>query len=212
MAYEDIFIRWTRGLTPEGMRISIFSHIRDIPYAIVPEWYSPDIDTVRMMITGNKGWCGPKHQLLFWMYQRLGLQIRFRSIPFRWQDQPVAYPDTIRRYISCLPSSRHLCCEVFLADAWKVVDATWDPPLRALGFPVNEPWDGVSETLPAVIALSEEKPSTGTGPAAQGYRYDFVHHLNRWLEEARENQAGPGYPDRMPKREGPKYCNDQGGV
>lgn len=195
MPYEEFFIRWTWGLTPIEMRVSIFNHIRDIPYAIVPEWCSPDIDTVRMMITQNRGWCGPKHQLLLWMYQRLGLQIRLRSIPFRWQDQPVAYPDTIRRYVSYLPSSRHLCCEVFLAGTWRIVDATWDPPLKELGFPINDPWDGVAETTPAVIAISKEMPSTVTVPAGQGYRYEFISHFNQWLEEARRYQKGRGYPD-----------------
>lgn len=46
---DALFNRWTDGRSPIEQRISILSHIRDIPYAIVPEWLDSD-DIIRMMI------------------------------------------------------------------------------------------------------------------------------------------------------------------
>jgi hypothetical protein len=36
---------------------------------------------------------------------------------------------------------------------WVLVDATWDSPLKKAGFPVNEHWDGISDTMCAVLPL-----------------------------------------------------------
>ncbi|MDD1728196.1 MAG: hypothetical protein LUQ50_03890 [Methanospirillum sp.] len=183
---DALLHRWTDGRSPIEQRISIFSHIRDIPYAIVPEWLDSD-DIIRMMITENRGWCGPKHQLLFWMFERLGIRIRPVYIPFRWQDQPVRYPDSFRTYFSVLPPTNHLFCEVDLGGGWQVLDATWDPPLRHAGFPVNEPWNGISGTIPAVTRVTQGEVSGSVQPSRDRpmKRIGFVSHLNRWLSEVR---------------------------
>nr|WP_319539541.1 hypothetical protein [uncultured Methanospirillum sp.] len=186
---EDLFTGWTRGLSPVEQRISIFSHIRDIPYAIVPEWLGTD-DIIRMMITANRGWCGPKHQLLSWMFKRLGIEIRFTLIPFRWQDQKVGYPESMTRLLPLLPSSTHLCCTALLNGTWQLIDATWDPPLKNVGFPVNDPWEGISETTPAVIRLEPNAVSgSSSGSATHKERIKFVESLNDWLDEVRKEQV-----------------------
>ena len=138
---EALFNRWTSSLQPLQQRINIFSHIRDISYAIVPEWQMED-DLQRMMIDENRGWCGPKHLLLSWMFERLGIRITLVSIPFRWQDQPVQYPDSIRSMFTSLPDTSHLCCQAYLDGSWKILDATWDPPLRRAGFRLMIPGTG----------------------------------------------------------------------
>jgi len=185
---DDLFTGWTCGLSPVEQRISIFSHIRDIPYAIVPEWLGTD-DIIKMMITDNRGWCGPKHQLLAWMFQRLRIEIRFTQIPFRWQDQNVRYPENLTGLLPLLPSSTHLCCKALLNGTWQLIDATWDPPLKYVGFPVNDPWDGISETTPAVIRL-EQNTETGalSGYASYKERVKFVESLNDWLVEVRKEK------------------------
>ncbi len=184
----DLFTGWTCGLSPVEQRISIFSHIRDIPYAIVPEWLGKD-DIIRMMITANRGWCGPKHQLLAWMFQRLGIEIQFTLIPFRWQDQKVRYPERLAGLLPHLPSSTHLCCTALLNGTRQLIDATWDPPLKNVGFPVNDPWDGISGTIPAVIRL-EQNTETGasSGYATHKERVLFVESLNDWLGEVRKEE------------------------
>jgi hypothetical protein len=183
---ETLFTRWTEGLSPVEQRISIFSHIRDIPYAIIPGWLGED-DLIRMMVTENRGWCGPKHQLLAWMFERVGITIRFIQIPFRWQDQKVKYPDQLKDLLPFLPSTTHLCCTALLDKSWRLLDATWDPPLRKAGFPINNPWDGISGTIPAVIRFDPGAPEPITLPrnTRPGSRTGFVDLLNTWLEEVR---------------------------
>ena len=182
----SLFLKWTSGLSPLEQRISIFSHIRDIPYAIIPEWQTTD-DIIRRMITENKGWCGPKHQLLSWMMQRLEIKTEPVLIPFRWNDQQVTYPEYLIRILPFVPDTSHLCCRAFLDSGWKILDATWDLPLRSAGFPVNNSWDGRSETLQAVtgIAPSDRNRIRSAGLDARNARITFVHLLNEWMEEIR---------------------------
>ena len=185
---KDLLIRWTDGLSPTEQRISIFSHIRDIPYAIIPEWRESD-DIIRMMISENKGWCGPKHHLLLWMFEQLGISIQFTMIPFRWQDQPVKYPDELRACFPYLSPSHHLCCLGYLDNSWKMIDATWDPPLEQVGFPINDPWDGYSATIPAVIRW-DENTRTEITPLLRAslQNCDFTRQLNIWFEEVRHTK------------------------
>ena len=182
---ETLYLQWTYGLSPVEKRISIFSRIRDIPYAIVSEWVDSK-DLMKLMIEENKGWCGPKHRLLFWMYQRLGIPIKYLLVPFRWQDQPVSYPDSVKSHFLYLPDSRHLCCMIYLHNSWQILDATWDTPLRKAGFPVNEPWDGIKETALAVVR-SEDADESSIGKALRrpDRRTSFSSDLNEWLEQVR---------------------------
>lgn len=183
---ENLFKQWTAGLTPLEQRISIFSHIRDIPYAIVPEWQGTE-DLERMIITENRGWCGPKHHLLSWMLQRMGIEVRLVIIPFRWKDQPVRYPDTLMALVSSLPDTSHLCCKALLNDKWRLLDATWDTPLKCAGFPVNNPWDGESDTIPAVTTINpaEKRLIIQPSPAGRKQRIEFVIILNHWMDDIR---------------------------
>lgn len=183
---KELFAGWTTGLDPLQQRISIFSHIRDIPYAIVPEWRDSK-DVIQKMVTANRGWCGPKHHLLAWMFQSLGIEIRYTYIPFRWQDQRVKYPKRLTELLPYIPGSTHLCCTALLNGTWQLLDATWDPPLRKVGFFVNEPWDGMSETIPAVSGLEPNtRDSASSGLSFWEKRVEFVELLNTWFEELRE--------------------------
>lgn len=182
---KELFTGWTSGISTIEQRISIFSHIRDIPYAIVPEWRDSE-DVERKMVTANRGWCGPKHHLLAWMFQYLGIEIRFTFIPFRWQDQNVRYPERLTELLPYIPTSTHLCCTALLNGTWQLLDATWDPPLRKAGFLVNKPWDGMSETTPAVVRFQpKNEDATLYDVASREKRVEFVGLLNTWLEEIR---------------------------
>lgn len=186
---EELFTRWASGTDPVQQRINIFSHIRDIPYAIVPQWRGSD-DPEQLMIQENRGWCGPKHHLLSWMLIRLGIDVRMVIIPFRWKDQPVPYPDPLRAIINSLPDTTHLCCRAYLDGAWRLVDATWDLPLKDAGFPVNHPWDGISDTIPAVIGINpaENDVNRPQVRSAGGQGIAFTTGLNRWMEEIRKQR------------------------
>lgn len=153
------------------------------------------------MVTHNRGWCGPKHLLLLRMFHLLGLRVRFVTIPFRWQDQPVRYPPVLRETILSLPPSTHLCCSVNIDGTWRILDATWDIPLKNAGFPVNEEWDGFSNTLPAVVERDHDGTSRdepGSRSATGDSRFSFTDSLNTWLEELRK----PGYSPVIPAEQG----------
>lgn len=183
--YSSLVSHWTDGLKAEERLISIFTHIRDIPYAIIPEWRNSD-DIISLMVTRNKGWCGPKHYLLSWMFEQSGVQVRYRYIVFRWQDQPFDYPDSIRDLFPHLSCSIHLCTEALLHGAWRLVDATWDPGLHRAGFFVNHSWDGRSDTLPAVRVCNETPDLNQEIHEPADIRILFIQRLNEWMERVRK--------------------------
>jgi hypothetical protein len=93
----------------------------------------------------------------------------------------------------------HLACKAYINGKWVLVDATWDLPLKRLGFPVNQTWDGVSRTLNAVrpeeeiIHENEEERvqyarTRGWGLLAHKERVlslRFYDELSKWLQGAR---------------------------
>jgi hypothetical protein len=185
-----LFTKWTAGLSQVEQRVSIFSHIRDIPYAIVPEWRGADSDVIRLMVSENRGWCGPKHTLLMWMFEQLGTVVEPLYIPFRWQEQPVEYPHLLKKYLPYLSDTLHLCCRAYLNEKWQVIDATWDPPLKRVGFPVNDPWDGLSGTTPAVTTINpaQEKKTIPLSHAVRVHGGEFISNLNFWMEDVRSQK------------------------
>jgi hypothetical protein len=87
------------------------------------------------------------------MYRRLGVDVVYATFPFLWNDPDLRYPPELRQLATVLPVAHHLACRVRIKDRWVLVDATWDLPLKRAGFPVNEHWDGQSDTLCAVKPL-----------------------------------------------------------
>jgi hypothetical protein len=143
------FAEWTRGLNTRESMISIFSHIRDIPYSLVVPMADQKTAPEQILRLG-KGSCGPKHYLLAEMYRKLNLNVIYATIAFLWNDGDIHYPPHLRELAARLPVSHHLACRVQIGCRWVLVDATWDSPLAAAGFPVNGHWDGYSETRCAV--------------------------------------------------------------
>ena len=100
-------------LTPLQARINVFNHIRDIPYAIVPEIMDYR-GYVNILKTG-KGSCSPKHFLLCEMYRRLGLMVLYVVYPHRWDEIAEImgeYSDRLKDMALALPVSRHIACKV----------------------------------------------------------------------------------------------------
>ena len=146
------FHDWTDGLDPHQSLISIFDHIRDIPYSLAVPMTDPGTSPEKMLELG-RGYCGPKHYLLAELYRRLGYEVVFATFPFLWNDPDIRYPEELRRLAAAQPVAHHLACRVSIDDRWVLVDATWDRPLKRAGFPVNEHWDGRSDTKCAVKPL-----------------------------------------------------------
>jgi hypothetical protein len=146
------FREWTAGLDAKEAMISVFQHIRDIPYSLAVPMTDPKTAPEQILALG-RGYCGPKHYLLAEMFRKLGIDVVYATFPFIWDDPDLQYPPELRRLAGCLPVAHHLACRVRINDRWVLVDATWDPPLRQAGFPVNEQWDGRADTLCAVKPL-----------------------------------------------------------
>lgn len=146
------FREWTKGLDTHQSMISIFEHVRDIPYSLAVPLRDP-ISGPEEMLRIGRGYCGPKHHLLAAMYRKLDLDVIYATFPFLWNDPDLRYPPGLRELSARVPVSHHLACRVQLGNRRVLVDATWDPPLARAGFPVNEHWDGWADTRCAVKSL-----------------------------------------------------------
>lgn len=149
---RSAFHTWTRGLNTRESIISIFSHIRDIPYSLVVPVTGAKNPQEEMLIAGT-GSCSAKHYLLADMFRNLNLNVVYATFPFLWNDPDLHYPPQLRNLAATLPVAHHLACRVQIGCRWVLVDATWDLPLAKAGFPVNDNWDGYSETQCAVKSL-----------------------------------------------------------
>jgi hypothetical protein len=176
---KDTFSEWTQGLDTRGSMISIFSHIRDIPYSFTIPASDPK-SSIEQLLAAGKGSCGPKHYLLAEMFRKLNLSVVYTTIPFLWNELDILYPPELREKAKVLPVAHHLACRVQIGCHWILVDATWDRPLSAAGFPVNDHWDGYSETRCAVKPLKS--------PVTE----NFCHKLtDRPCRTKNEAESGP---------------------
>ena len=162
-AVDKKFHEWTKSLDTHDSMISIFEHIRNIPYSLsVP--VTDSITSSEQVLIAGKGSCGPKHYLLAEMFRKLNMSVVYATIAFSWNDPDLRYPPGLRELAVNLPVAYHLACRVQVGCRWILVDATWDPPLAKAGFPVNDHWDGYSETRCAVkpLTLQVQPPINNT--------------------------------------------------
>ncbi|MDD1696614.1 MAG: hypothetical protein LUQ54_06930 [Methanoregula sp.] len=157
--FNDTFAEWTHGLDIRESMISIFTHIRDIPYSLTAPVPDPETSLQQLLIKG-KGSCGPKHYLLAEMFRKLNVSVLYTTIAFSWNDPDLCYPPALRKQAELLPVAHHLACRVQVGCRWSLVDATWDSPLAKAGFPVNHHWDGYSDLRCAVKPLTSPVQNT----------------------------------------------------
>ena len=185
---EERLKRWIKGNDPLNARISVYTRIRDIPYAIIPELNNAD--KYQEILTIRKGSCTPKHFLLCNMYQRLGLKVLFVIYPFRWEEIEIDYPPQLRRLARQLPTSYHLACRVEINNELILVDATADLAMERLGIPVNKTWDGINDTQLPIKPCGQEEiyhPDEAylMRPQLDDDALAFYEKFNQWLEGLR---------------------------
>lgn len=194
------FDLWTKGLDEKSARISVYENIRDIPYALVAELRDPHTGPCGLLKL-NRGSCVPKHFLLALMFERLKIPVKYASYLFKWDDPGIKYPGDLRLLTRRMPVTAHLACKAEIEGRWILLDATWDTPLKKVGFPVNGKWDGVSETHNAVtpikeiihssleerVAFSAEHRKSYTRDESEAYE-EFTKKLNPWLESLRNSR------------------------
>ncbi len=193
------FSLWTRGLDPKAARIAVFNKIRDIPYMIIPELRSPEAGPSGIL-EKNCGSCQPKHWLLASYFKKLGIPIKYATYPFYWHaGNLIKYPFEIKLIMKDLPVTNHLALKANIDGKWALIDATYDPALGKVGFPVNWNWDGVRAMRNAVHPLEEilhdtpEERVAYDAAARENYTDEekaalgeFVPKLNAWFEELRK--------------------------
>ena len=181
---------WIRGKNPLEARIGIFEKVRDIPYAIVPELVNATRYTD--IFRYGRGSCTPKHFVLADMLQALGMMVLYVVYPFRWDEGTIHYPPSLKRMAEAMPVSHHLTCLVDIDDRLVLTDATLDLPLKILDVPVNEEWDGISDTRLPVEPCGEQQiyhPSEAYLMPPRQYddkSLAFYREFNRWLDEIRQ--------------------------
>jgi hypothetical protein len=182
------FQEWTHGLDPRESRISVFNHIRDIPYSLSVPMTDPGTAPEQLLSRG-KGYCSPKHYLLAAMFRKLGLDVVYVSFPFLWNDPDLQYPPLLRRLSAGMPVAYHLACRVRLGAHLVLVDATWDRSLAKAGFPMNKHWDGFADTKCAVKPIrstvrsaychaATNEPSREGNPVNQAFLAGEDNHGN----------------------------------
>jgi len=196
---QNKFDSWISGLSAEEARIAVFKHIRDIPYAIVPELRDPLRGPSGLLSLG-KGSCQPKHYLMALLFEKLNIPVKLVTYQFHWVNSDINYPDDLRSIVKALPAAYHLACKALINNKWVLVDATYDLALKKASFPVNESWDGHSDT---VNAVTPEAEIIHNGPqerveyeALRRAEYsdkekaayaEFIEKFNLWLEIVRSS-------------------------
>jgi hypothetical protein len=137
------------------------------------------------------------------MYRRLGYEVVYATFPFLWNDPDLLYPPELRELATGLPVAHHLACQVRINNRWVLVDATWDLPLSRGGFPVNERWDGLADTLCAVKPLQSPVRTAFCRAAT-----------NQPCRNRREQDLNPldGEPDYSDARVYARYYRGKAGI
>jgi len=195
-AIEKLFHELTEGKNGREARISVFERIRDIPYAIVPTLISAE--NYLEILNIGKGSCTPKHLLLADLYNKLGLTVLLAVYPFRWADIDIELPSRLEKQADSLPDDHHLACKVEIEGRLVLIDATVDTPLKILGLPVNETWDGKSDmSLPVNPSGDEQLYHPSEAECIHNVFIDddhlvFFNSLNNWLSDLRQKLSFPG--------------------
>lgn len=193
--YAEILEQWCPSETgPEARLVCAFRRVRDIPYGSKGE-REPEI-----IVRNNLGSCSGKHILLHHLFRQLGLQSKIMTC-FHYFDQALPadndYPQRLREIIN----NHHVIdfhhfIKLKIKTKWLNVDATWDRPLSAYGFPVNLDWKGKGNTTVAVHPIKfypqtsniiELKKSllAGLSPAERKIRAEFLQLLTDWFQDIR---------------------------
>jgi hypothetical protein len=158
--------------------VELYNKVQKIPYYYLKE-RDPDL-----LLIKNKGSCYEKHLYLAKEFKKLGIPVKYLLIKFDWNELPIP-KEIIQKRDSSI--GLHLALKIKVERKWIYVDATWDPDLEAIGFPVTKNWDGKSDTKFAVppkeIIEYEELPAE----KGKIKNLEFFDALNEWLETQRKN-------------------------
>lgn len=187
-------IRELAGNLPLDKKIIIlFEKVRGIPYGSIGSRNPKNV------YEKNKGTCSGKHELLKELYRELGIQVKDFVVKHSFNDLRVEFPNEIKEILDKNEIvDFHNFLKIFIKNKWVIVDATWDKPLRKLGFIVNENWYGKSDMKICVIPREimevknpinfKEEKLEELPKEAQENRKRFLKKLTEWLDRLRQNK------------------------
>ena len=196
---DEYFLEWADKKDSLLDRISLFNHIRDMPYTMYRDYKTVDEWMIKVLET-KRGSCNPKHFILAEMFKKLGLDINYVTCPMDWKTQKLDYPKHIFEIAAKIPTVYHLALQVKINDNWIFVDATYDMPLEKTGTYVTKNWDGNTDTglavdyLDTIIHKTKEERINYTNKMSASWTDEdrsnsgvFAKLMNEWFEEVRKN-------------------------
>ena len=136
-------------LASEGTKkekiIKLCNLVRDIPYKRIGRLEPED------MIKEGKGSCTPKHVFLASYLKKIGVPLKFLFTPFYYKKLSLKYPRENMDIVENMPIAYHTALKAEIDGKWRIIDVTWDLPLKSLGFAVNEGWGGDSDMKLGVV-------------------------------------------------------------
>ena len=176
-----------------------FEIIRECPYDSTTPFFSPESlrETVSNFLKRRNGSCSPKHYTLGLYYESLGLDVRYLTYPFYWQEQTFKFPPSLSAFIEKMPIQYHTALLINKQGETspELIDATWDMALEPAGVPIN--LNVFEDNKLAVIPCSEpfiqvtaqakwefQKTSRNLTPPNKNIQ-PFYSALNSWLSDVR---------------------------
>ncbi len=139
----------------ESTIISTFKTIRDIPFET--NLANQDFNKQLLSIMKEKrSSCSGKHYFLGLICEILEIKVEYLTYQFYWHKLSIKYPASIKKLAKKMPLTYHLAIRIHIDGSKFLLDATWDPPLKKAGFPINEIEDKLKNSQLAVE--STEKP------------------------------------------------------
>lgn len=128
-----------KGKHDDILRIALFEYIQKFPYKVCPKGDSLSL------IKNGFGDCRHKHNLLYELFQGIGLDVKKVKVLFDWKDLPL--PQEILEILKESDSIwGHNALVIKINGKEVLVDATWPKKLKKKGFSITDNWDGLSDT------------------------------------------------------------------
>ena len=202
-AHHERFAATARKLLAQATRPplpELFAFVQTLPY----RWPGPR-DALHCL---EHGWgtCSGKNMLLFELLRAAGVPCAHTLIIGDLTVNPPAVPAALRAILAEGPLPDVHAALTALGPAGPVtVDASWDPPLATLDFPVAQNWDGLSDTPlaitpSAVYAVCSHDPVAekellrgrvfGGRPELLARRDRYLQLLSDWIAEERAKGTG----------------------
>jgi transglutaminase-like putative cysteine protease len=179
---------------------ALFAFVQALPY----RWPGPR-DALHCLENGW-GTCSGKNMLLYELLRAAGIPCAHTLIVGDLTVNPPAVPATLRTILGEGPlPDVHAALTALGPTGPVTVDASWDLPLAALGFPVARNWDGsidtpLAITPSAVYAVCGHDPVLekellrgrvfGGQPELLARRDRYLHLLSTWIAEERAKGTG----------------------